>query len=105
MGVARIRDGAVVAISDFPITPQGMVAVLHNENLVNRFSKEGAAYAATVSLEPDTETFSGYRWAVGRGPPVRLSSGTLVRAEVTTRQQRPLDLVLPLLRRLTGLDG
>ena len=97
--------GAVVAISDFPITPQGMVAVLHNENLVNRFSKEGAAYAATVSLEPDTETFSGYRWAVGRGPPVRLSSGTLVRAEVTTRQQRPLDLVLPLLRRLTGLDG
>jgi HlyD family secretion protein len=97
--------GAVVAISDFPITPQGMVAVLHNENLVSRFSKEGAAYAATVSLEPDTETFSGYRWAVGRGPPVRLSSGTLVRAEVTTRQQRPLDLVLPLLRRLTGLDG
>jgi HlyD family secretion protein len=97
--------GAVVAISDFPITPQGMVAILHNENLVSRFSKEGAAYAATVSLEPDTETFSGYRWAVGRGPPVRLSSGTLVRAEVTTRQQRPLDLVLPLLRRLTGLDG
>ena len=97
--------GTVVAISDFPITPQGMAAVLHNDNLVNRFSKEGAAYAATVSLEQDTENVSGYRWAVGKGPPVRLTSGTLTRAEITTRRQRPLDLVLPLFRRLTGIDG
>ena len=50
-------------------------------------------------------TVSGYRWAVGKGPPVRLTSGTLTRAEVTTRRQRPLDLVLPLIKRLTGIDG
>ena len=97
--------GTVVSISDFPITPQGMAAVLHNDNLVTRFSKEGAAYAATVSLEPDPETVSGYRWAVGKGPPIRLTSGTLTRAEITTRRQRPLDLVIPLIRRLTGIDG
>jgi HlyD family secretion protein len=97
--------GKVTTISDFPITPQAMAAVLHNESLVNRFSKEGAAYAATVSLEPDPETISGYRWAVGKGPPIRLTSGTLTRAEITTRQQRPIDLVVPLFKRLTGLDG
>jgi len=97
--------GTVVAISDFPITPQGMAAALHNDNLVNRFSKEGAAYAATVSLEQDPETPSGYRWAVGKGPAIRLTSGTLTRAEITTRRQRPLDLVVPLFRRLTGIDG
>jgi HlyD family secretion protein len=97
--------GTVVSISDFPITPQGMAAVLHNDNLVSRFSKEGAAYAATVSLEQDPETVSGYRWAVGQGPPIRLTSGTLTRAEITTRRQRPLDLVVPLIRRLTGIDG
>jgi HlyD family secretion protein len=97
--------GTVVTISDFPMTPQGMAAVLHNDNLVTRFSKEGAAYAATVSLEPDPETTSGYRWAVGQGPPVRLTSGTLTRAEITTRRQRPLDLVVPLLKKYTGLDG
>jgi len=97
--------GTVVTISDFPMTPQGMAAVLHNDNLVTRFSKEGAAYAATVSLEPDPETVSGYRWAVGQGPPIRLTSGTLTRAEITTRRQRPLDLVVPLLKKYTGLDG
>ena len=97
--------GTVVTISDFPITPQGMSAVLHNDNLVSRFSREGAAYAATVSLEQDAESVSGYRWAVGKGPPIRLTSGTLTRAEITTRRQRPLDLVVPLFRRLTGIDG
>jgi HlyD family secretion protein len=97
--------GTVVTISDFPMTPQGMAAVLHNENLVTRFSKEGAAYAATVSLEQDPETVSGYRWAVGQGPPIRLTSGTLTRAEITTRRQRPLDLVVPLFKKYTGIDG
>jgi len=96
--------GSIVAISDFPVTPQGMAAILHNDNLVTRFSHEGAPYAATVSLEPDTSTVSGYRWAVGKGPPIRLSSGTLTKAEITTRNQRPLDLIVPLVKRLTGLD-
>jgi HlyD family secretion protein len=97
--------GTVMTISDFPITPQGLAAVLHNDTLVSRFSHDGAPYAARVSLEQDATTASGYRWAVGAGPPVRLSSGTLIRAEVTTRRQRPLDMVVPLVRRLTGIDG
>jgi HlyD family secretion protein len=97
--------GAVMTVSDFPITPQGMAAVLHNDSLVSRFSHEGAPYAARISLDQDPTTVSGYRWAVGKGPPIRLTSGTLTRAEVTTRRQRPLDLVLPLIKRLTGFDG
>jgi HlyD family secretion protein len=97
--------GTIVTVSDFPMTPQGMAAVLHNDSLVSRFSHDGAPYAARVSLEQDPATASGYRWAVGKGPPVRLTSGTLTRAEVTTRNQRPLDLVLPLIKRLTGIDG
>jgi HlyD family secretion protein len=97
--------GTVVTISDFPITPQGMAAVLHNDSLVKRFSKEGAPYAALVRLQRDDSTATGYRWAVGSGPPLKLTSGTLTRAEITTREQRPLDLVVPMLKRLTGITG
>jgi HlyD family secretion protein len=97
--------GTVTTVSDFPITPQGLAAVLHNDTLVSRFSHDGAPYAARVSLEQDASTVSGYRWAVGQGPSIRLSSGTLIRAEITTRRQRPLDLVVPLIKRLTGIDG
>ena len=82
-----------------------MTAVLHNDQLVKVFSKDGAPYAMSVFLERDDSTTSGYRWAVGQGPPIRLTSGTLTRAEITTRRQRPFDLVVPLFRRLTGIDG
>jgi HlyD family secretion protein len=97
--------GKIETVSNFPMTPQGMVAVLHNDSLVTRFSRDGAPYAATVVLDDDSSTASGYRWAVGQGPATRLTSGTLVRAEITTRRQRPLDLVIPLIRHLTGIDG
>jgi HlyD family secretion protein len=97
--------GSVVSISDFPMTPQGMAALLHNESLVSRFSREGAPYAATVALDEDASTATGYRWAVGEGPNIHLTSGTLARAEITTRRRRPLDLVVPLFKHLTGIDG
>jgi HlyD family secretion protein len=97
--------GTVISISEFPLTPQGMLAELRNDNLVSRFSRDGAPYAAVVHLQPDEATATGYRWAVGKGPQIRLTSGTLARAEITTRRQRPLDLVLPVLRRLTGIAG
>ncbi|MGP8121573.1 MAG: NHLP bacteriocin system secretion protein [Xanthobacteraceae bacterium] len=105
--IAREEFGAIIgkvaAISEFPVTPQGMAADLHNDTLVKRFSEHGAPYAAKIQLEPDASTVSGYRWSSGKGPPVRLSSGTLTRAEVTTREQAPIGLVIPLVRRLSGM--
>src|SRR6185437_14321838 len=95
--------GTVQSISEFPITPQGMAAVLHNDSLVTRFSKDGAPYAASVRLKRDETTVSGYRWAVGKGPALRLTSGTLTRAEITTRERRPVELIVPMLKRLTGI--
>jgi HlyD family secretion protein len=97
--------GTVRSISDFPMTPQGMLAVLHNDTLVQRFSHDGAPYAAVVELQRDVASPTGYQWSVGHGPPARLTTGTLVRAEITTRTRRPIDLVLPNIKRLTGLAG
>jgi len=97
--------GTVMSISEFPITPQGMLADLRNDSLVTRFSRDGAPYAAVVHLERDETTPTGYRWAVGRGPQTRLTTGTLTRAEITTRRQRPLELVVPVFKRLTGIAG
>jgi HlyD family secretion protein len=97
--------GQIVGISEFPVTPQGMAADLHNDTLVKQFSQDGAPYVAKVRLDPDSTTVSGYRWSSGKGPSLRLSSGTLARAEVTTREQPPIELVIPLLKRLSGVGG
>ena len=97
--------GHVLAISEFPVSGQGMTATLQNPQLVSRFSAQGAPYAARVGLIADAGTPSGYAWAAGKGPPVKLSSGTTADAEVTVRTQAPITLVLPLLRRRTGIGG
>ena len=97
--------GTVLSISEFPITPQGMLAELRNDSLVTRFSRDGAPYAAVVQLQQDERTPTGYRWAVGTGPQLRLTSGTLTRAEITTRNRHPIDLVVPIFKRFTGITG
>ena len=97
--------GRVLDISEFPISPQGMLTVLGNPELVKLFSVRGAPYAARVSLIPDAASPSGYQWSTGKGPPVAISAGTTASAEVTVRTQRPITLVLPLLRRQTGIGG
>jgi HlyD family secretion protein len=96
--------GQVASISPFPSTPEGMIAVLHNADLVARFSHGGAPYAAIVRLETDPRAPSGYRWSSGRGPGLRLGAGTLAHVEVTVRDRRPIELLLPLLRRVSGAD-
>ena len=55
--------GTIVTVSDFPITPQGMAAVLHNDSLVNRFSHDGAPYAATG--QPGTGPCNRQRLSLG----------------------------------------
>ena len=98
-------SGRVVSVSAFPVTPEGMAAALHNDALVRTFSRQGAPYEVRVKLERDGANVSGYRWSSGSGPPIRLSAGTLARAQVTTSEQPPINLVLPLLRRASGTGG
>lgn len=97
--------GSVLAVSDFPVSPEGMTAVLQNAQLVRRFAARGAPYAVRVALLSDAGTPSGYAWSSGAGPPVGLSSGTTASAEVTVRTQAPVSLLLPLLRERTGIGG
>jgi HlyD family secretion protein len=97
--------GRVINVSDFPVSAEGMTALLQNAQLVSRFFARGAPYAARVSLITDPTTPSGYKWSAGAGPPVALSSGTTAIGEVTVRRQAPIGLVLPLLRGTTGFGG
>jgi HlyD family secretion protein len=92
--------GAVVSISDFPASRQGMAAVLQNDELVRQFSPEGPPYAARVALRVNTR---GYVWSAGTPPPVTITGGTLVTAEVTTQRRRPIALLLPLVDAALGL--
>jgi HlyD family secretion protein len=97
--------GTVVAVSDFPMTAEGMASVLQNPDLVTRFMEQGPPYAVRVALSADPKATSGYRWSGGPGPPLKLSSGTTVRASVTIERRAPISLLLPLLKRQAGISS
>jgi HlyD family secretion protein len=91
--------GTVRAVEGFPSTRQGMMRVLKNEELVQSFLQEtaGSPIAVRAELRRETSTPSGYHWSSGVGPDLVLTSGTRCEANVTTRTQRPLALILPAL--------
>lgn len=96
-------SGTITTVSDFPATSDGMMAVLRNRELVRQFSAAGPPYRAIVRLDRDPASVSGFHWSSERGRQLELRSGTLAKAEVTVRSQRPIEMVIPLLREWSGI--
>ena len=95
--------GKVDDISPFPVSLEGMIAVLENRNLAQTFSSAGPPYASRITLVPDPSTVSGFSWTSKKAANERLSSGTLATVEVKVDSQPPIALVIPLIRETFGL--
>ena len=101
-GTVRAR---VTSVSDFPATQEAMMRTLSNANLVQAMSGGASPYEVYVSLELDPETPTGYAWSSSRGPDAELQTGTVATATIAVEEQRPIGLVIPALRRWTGIGG
>lgn len=106
-GVAKKEEygaimGRVRTVSDLPASREALAAMLHNEELVRLFMKDGPPVIVRADLETAADTVSGLRWAGGHGPEFRIEPGTLARLTVSIREQAPASLVLPFLRSLIG---
>lgn len=95
--------GRVTYVSDFPATTRGMRRVLKNEKLVAALSGNDAPYEVRAELQLDPATTSGFRWSSSKGPPLTIQSGTLAFGNIEVAARRPIELVMPILRRQAGL--
>jgi multidrug efflux pump subunit AcrA (membrane-fusion protein) len=92
--------GRVVEVSRFPVSPRRLMALFENAGLVESIARRGPLLEVTVEPERDGSAGSeGYRWTTGRKPRGDLAAGMSVRAEILLRQERPLALLFPGLRR------
>jgi hypothetical protein len=94
--------GRVKSVSTFPATEQGMARVLGAPGLARQFSQSGQPYEVTLELLMDPASPSGYAWS-SRGPDIRVETGTACTARIVVERQRPVSLVIPLLRRTLGV--
>jgi len=93
--------GTVTDISSFPMSAAGLRALLQNETLADTLSRQGSPYVARISLRE--RAAGGYAWTTARGEGVALSSGALSGLEVVSSLHRPIDLVVPAVRKFFGL--
>ena len=96
-------QGDVTYVSDFPATTQGMMRVLKNQQLVQSLSMGSAPFEVYADLRLDPSTMSGYVWSSSDGPPLDIQTGTMCQALITVEVRRPIELVLPILRKFAGV--
>lgn len=124
--------GEVISIDPFPYTQNALSQKLKSEGLAQVVSPSGASYLANVRLAttdanrlratarsisrfrtsdnrlyqslPDgsADTTGGYKWNNLSKPPLAPREGFIMTAQVTTRTVTPLQMVIPLLKELTG---
>jgi HlyD family secretion protein len=92
--------GRVISVAEVPATQEGMQRVLKNRQLVQSLSTAGAVFEIRAELETDPRTPTGFRWSSSLGPEQVLSGGSPCRAEIVTRSETLLQLVIPVMRRL-----
>jgi HlyD family secretion protein len=96
--------GKVTYVSDLPATARGMLRVLKNESLVTSLTGENTLpHEVHVELVPDILAQSGYQWTSALGPPIKIQSGTMCSGSIVVQSRRPIEMVVPFLRKQTGL--
>ena len=96
--------GEVVGISDFV---SGSTASVHlgSRALAEQMATElGPMLEVMVKLERDDSTPTGLRWTSGRGYEHPVKFPALCGVKIIVSKDRPIDLVLPWLKDLIGLD-
>lgn len=96
-------QGRVGYVSDYPATAQSMMLLLQNDTLVKELMGIAPPTEIRAVLLPENNR-SGYRWSSPGGPPVAVRSGTLCSAEIVVEEQRPISLVIPILKKSLGVD-
>lgn len=96
--------GEVVSVSDYPLTPEGLVRVLRNRTLAQEFSDKTAPIEVVVSLTPDAETPSGFKWTSSKGPPTEVFSGTMCNGSVVVATKKPISYVIPVMKKAVGVS-
>jgi HlyD family secretion protein len=92
--------GQVTTVSDTPATPELLRSMVRNDELARRLTEGGVAFIATIEMERNATTPSGYAWTSSTGPDKTLSPGTTLRVEIETDRVRLISLLLPALRQL-----
>lgn len=105
--VKREEHGYMLAkvryVSEYPSSLQSIQMLLQNDVVVKDLAGQTPPIEIRAALQP-ADNLSGFVWSSAAGAPVRVRTGTLCAAEIVVATQRPLSLVIPILKKSLGVD-
>ena len=97
--------GTVTYVSEYPSSHLGILRVLGNESLAQSFmSDNGPPIAVRLSLDPDPESYSGYKWTSGAGPPTMIRTGTICNTRIEVDKSSPMELLFVKVNKLKSVE-
>jgi HlyD family secretion protein len=96
--------GSVRVVSEYPVTPEAVMAAVANQSLATELLKGGSKLEVRARLVPNASTTSGFEWSSSGGPPFKVQSGTKVTLSVVVERRAPITFVMPMLRGMLGLS-
>jgi HlyD family secretion protein len=90
--------GLVTHVSLFPASRQGMMQTFANEDLVAAMFAYGPPIEVHAELVM-AHTPSGFMWSSGKGPNTKIYVGTLCTGSAIVEEKRPIELVIPFVKR------
>jgi NHLM bacteriocin system secretion protein len=95
--------GKVTYVSDFPITQQGMMNSVKNDQLAKGLLSSGPLFEVHVEFEKDSNSFSGFKWTSAKGPKIEIKEGTSCTGKITIKQENPATIVVPAFKKFFDL--
>lgn len=95
--------GKVTYVSDFPITQQGMLNSVKNDQLAKGLLSMGPLFEVHVDFEKDPNSFSGFGWTSAKGPDVKIKEGTSCMGKITIYEESPITIVVPAFKKFFDL--
>lgn len=86
--------GRVESISLLPTTPENMMTLLKNQELIRFFDTKVPVFSVKIRLEKNSASPSGYQWSNSEGPDIQLTQGTLIEGMINVSTKRPIDLLI-----------
>lgn len=93
-------EATVIKVSDVAASPEQLRHMLRNDSLVQKLTADGPPFLVTVELSRTAMTKTGFVWTTSDGPDTRITSGTLLQAEIETERVPVLQLLMPALKEM-----
>lgn len=90
--------GVISDVSAYAVSAEEIEKYLGSPELVNQLAQNGALIQVESNIIRDEKSLSGYHWSSKKGQNVYVDEGTMCEVSVVIEENRPISLVIPILK-------